>query len=76
MAKVSGSTAPSTMAGTAPERRSSKEVAGVKLGREGEHADVDLVAEEQFERPVRRLLPGFVAIEDQNSSDRSSDGAP
>ncbi len=43
-----------------------QEVAGVQARRQGQHAEVDLVAQEQLQRTVGGRHPGLVPVEDQH----------
>ena len=76
IAKASGSTARSTIARNGVGPLGQEEVAGVEVLGQGQDADVDLVAQEQFERAVGGLLAGLVAVEDQDRRGRPAGGGP
>ena len=54
--------------GTASAPSARRKSHGSRSVGQGQHPDVHLVAQEQLERPVGGLLPGLVAVEDQDDA--------
>ena len=48
-----------------------KEVAGVEVRGQGEHAQIQLASQEQLQGAIRRGLPGLVAVKDQTTRSAS-----